>query len=178
MNENLAKLKALVKETNEVISNLDKETEEIRNKNNEERLKKYNEIKEYLTECVEIAKELKAMFKIQIDIPGYKYLGDSAEVFLRLNYSKEYPINFLTTYVNHNGNSYSTDDRAFRDGVIGMDLPYRLNQHDSFNFIDNWDQDVFEKRFAAEVEKAITEKAAKANERFDSAVNSSEILGR
>jgi hypothetical protein len=178
MNENLKRLKALVAEASEVVANLNKETEDIWNENQGERQKKYDEIKAYLLECVEIAKELDTVIKVKVDIPSYAYLGDPTEVFLKLNRYNDSPIEFLTERITPNGDRNYKSSRAFRNNVINMDLPYDLEQHNSSNFIDNWNQEVFEKRFAAEVERAITEKAEKANEMYRQAVNSQEILGR
>ena len=177
MNENLARLKALVAETNEVIANLNNETESIRKGNDEERLKKYPEIRDYLMECVEIAKSLGTWFKVKVDIPGYAYLGYTSELFLVLNYDKNYPIKFRTEYVDRRGDKCTSHDIAFKN-PSGIDIPYTFKEHNSMNFIDNWNQEVFEKRFAAEVEKAITEKASKANEKYQTAVNSSKLLRR
>lgn len=177
MNENLARLKALVAETNEVIANLNNETESIRKENDEERLKKYTEIHDYLMECVEIAKSLGTWFKVKVDIPGYAYLGYTSELFLVLNYDKNYPIKFRTEYVDRRGDKCTSHDIAFTDSSK-MDIPYSFREHNSMNFIDNWNQEVFEKRFAAEVERALTEKANKANEKYQAAINSQEILRR
>lgn len=181
MNENLKRLKALVAETNEVVANLNKETEDIRNENQEERAKKYEEIKAYLKECVEITRELDACLKVRVDIPGYHYLGYSTEIFLYIRDDKDTPLKFVTEYVRKGGDRCTREDRAFRDISLMsevIDLPYDLSQHNSYNFIDNWNQEVFEKRFAAEVERAITEKAEAANKKYKQAVDSQEILRR
>lgn len=177
MNENLARLKALVAETNEVIANLNNETESIRKENDEERLKKYTEIHDYLMECVEIAKSLGTWFKVKVDIPGYAYLGYTSELFLKLNCDKNYPIKFWTEYIDECGDKRTSHDIAFIN-PSGIDIPYTFKEHNSMNFIDNWNQEVFEKRFAAEVEKALTEKANEANEKYQAAINSQEILRR
>lgn len=180
MNENLARLKALVAETNEVVANLNKETESIKEGNQEERKKKYLEIRDYLMECVEIARELNTWLKVEIDIPDYSYLHYPTKVFLALNHEEKYPIEFRKEFIDRSGDQRVYNDRAFREDYAreGMDLPYDFNHHDKNNFIDNWNQEVFEKRFAAEVERAITEKANKANEKYQTAVNSKALLGR
>ena len=178
MNENLKRLKALVAETNEVVANLNKETEDIRNENQEERAKKYEEIKAYLKECVEIARELDAWLKVRVDIPGYHYLGYPTEIFLYIRKDKDTPLEFVKEYVRKGDDRCTSEDRAFRDKVEGIDLPYDFSQHNSYNFIDNWNQEVFEKRFAAEVERVITEKAEAANKKYRQAVDSQEILRR
>lgn len=177
MNQNLERLKALVAETNEVVANLNKETENIREGNQEERLKKYVEIRTYLMECVEITKNLGTWLKVKVDIPEYSYIGYPSELFLMLNYDKKYPIKLRTVYVDRRGDTCSSHDIAFVN-EDKVDLPYSLNDHNKRNFIDNWNQEVFEKRFAAEVERAITEKANKANEKYQTAVNSQNLLNK
>lgn len=178
MNANLERLKALVAETNEVVANLNKETEDIRNGNQEERAKKYAEIKDYLLECVDIAMSLGTWLKVKIDIPNFSYLHYPTEVFLEIYGDKAYPLKFRKEYTDSRGSHCVDHDRAFRDSVNGIDLPYAFNDHNSNNFIDNWNQEVFEKRFAAEIERAITEKAEAANKKYQSAIMSQEKLGR
>lgn len=177
MNKNLERLKALVAETNEVVANLNNETESIRKENDEARMEKYVEIRDYLMECVEIAKSLGVWLKVKVDITGYAYLGYTSELFLMLNYDKNYPIKFRTEYMDRRGDKCSSHDVAFIDSSK-MDIPYSFKEHNSMNFIDNWNQEVFEKRFAAEVERAITEKANKANEKYQTAIHSQDLLRR
>ena len=166
MNANLERLKALVAETNEVVANLNKETEDIKKRAREEKAKKYAAINEYLKECYEIAKTIGACFKIKIDIPDYHCYEYPAELYIRLDL--KFGIDFLA--ICSNGNSYAENAKGYYyQGKLKVP---RLPDKDNCDiFMDNWDQETFEKRFAAEVERAITEKAEKANKEYQEAVN-------
>ena len=73
MNENLARLKALVSETNQVVENLRIETKEKEDSNQIIRAKKFKEIRDYLLECSEIVKEINRSIKVKVNV-NIKYL--------------------------------------------------------------------------------------------------------
>ena len=186
MNENLERLKALVAETNEVVSNLQKETDNIKADNQSVRVEKFRQIRDYLMECYEIAKSCGDIITIKLNI-NHKYLNYETENYMRIscNCSEKKPIIFGFDYFGRDGwdrynysNSYGiTHDSEW---VPNKEKQYLFNSHWSANdeqdFVDNWDQADFDKKFAAEVERIITEKANKANEKYQKAVTSSETL--
>ena len=50
------------------------------------------------------------------------------------------------------------------------------NKTDEKAFVDNWDQDDFEKKFAAEIDRVVTEKANKANAEYNYVTHNTELL--
>lgn len=187
MNENLARLKALVAETNEVVANLNKETESIKEGNQEERAIKFALIRDYLMDCWEVAREIGVDIKVKLD-GKFERITYTTDVWLVLNVtrSRKQPILFYSEYYSRNlGLSRNEDDGFGADSVWKVDdarqyslFPCFFGLQNEFDFVDKWNQEAFEKRFAAEVEKAITEKANKANEKYQTAVNSKALLGR
>lgn len=187
MNENLARLKALVTETNEVVANLNKETEDIKGSNQEERAHKFAAIREYLLDCYEITREIGKNIKVKLDLADVKRISYDTKVWILFDLSKtsKRPIRFYSEYIDKYGVNSDIDNGFDADTVWKVDsekqydiFPYYFSTQNEFDFIDKWDQDEFEKRFAVEVEKLITEKASKANENYQSAVNSKELLRR
>lgn len=186
MNENLERLKALVAETNEVVSNLQKETDNIKADNQAVRVEKFRKIRDYLMECHEIAKSCGDVITIKLDI-NHKYLGYDTVNYMRIscNTCEKKPITFGYDFCRRDGwdrynwsSSYGIAPDSEWDP--GKTKQYMFNSSwdasDEQDFVDNWDQADFDKKFAAEVERIITEKANKANEKYQKAVTSSETL--
>ena len=188
MNANLERLKALVTETNEVVANLNKETEDIKESNQEERVIKFASIRDFLMDCWEIAKEIRTDVKVKLSISNLKKIGYDTEVWILFNTTNERRtrICFISEYYFRNQELNRDIDSGFdaesvwkADSERQYDIfPYYFGVQNEFDFVDKWNQEEFEKRFAAEIEKAITEKASKANEKYQTAVNSSELLRR
>ena len=189
MNANLERLKALVTETNEVVANLNNETEDIKRSNQEERAIKFVSIRDFLMDCWEIAKEINPNIQVKLDITDVKRIGYDAEVWILFNTTNERrtKICFLSKYYSRNKHEQNREiDSGFNADTlwkVGSErqydiFPYYFGVQNEFDFVDKWNQEEFEKRFAAEIEKAITEKASKANEKYQTAVNSSELLRR
>ena len=184
MNENLSRLMALVKETNEVVNNLRNETNEIEENNVGARAKKFIKIRDYLLECYEIANEL----NICIKVPLF-FLDEDKELYINFN-----------AYDRHNGRrlkvAFNTNDHGYRGSWESISSSHSIDENtvwktdwkqqfifscyakieDENRFIDTWNQDEFEKKFAAEVEKEIIKRANEANEKYNDAMNSSEML--
>ena len=187
MNANLERLKALVAETNEVVANLNKETEDIKGSNQEERVGKFASIRDYLMDCWEITKEIGVDIKVKLTL-SVKRISYDTEVWLLFNTSgiRRKKICFVSEYYSHNSGLNRDVDSGFdaesvweADSVRQYNIfPYYFGVQNEFDFVDKWNQEEFEKRFAVEIEKAITEKASKANEKYQTAVNSSELLRR
>lgn len=189
MNANLERLKALVTETNEVVANLNKETENIELNNQGARAEKFREIRDYLMECYKIAQECGSAIKVEIKT-SVRYLDYDTTTFLRISGSakSKKPIQFEIKYIDKRGDE--RHDWPSDSYGIGPDTEWKnngykqcffgtwFNESDENDFVDKWNQEEFEKKFAAEIEKAITEKASKANEKYQTAVNSSELLRR
>lgn len=183
MNENLERLKALVVETNEVVKNLNKETETIKQKNQEERIAKFATIRDYLFDCYDVIKDLHKKIVVKIDIPNVKCLGYPAETFIEFHDNNSKPFNIMLRYVDRRGCASSEYGREIANNMewkpesekqyIG---PCWFTQQNEYDFVDLWDKEAFEKRFAIEVEKVITEKANKANDKYDSEMNRRRIL--
>ncbi|SFU37360.1 hypothetical protein [Butyrivibrio sp. INlla21] len=183
MNENLERLKSLVAETSEVIKNLNKETETIKQKNQEERVSKFVTIRDYLFDCYDVIKDLHRRIVVKIDIPNVKCLGYPAETFIEFNDNSSKPINIMLRYVDKHGCTSSDYGREITNNMewkpeserqyIG---PCWFTQQNEYDFVDLWDKETFEKRFAIEVEKALTEKANKANDKYDNALNRKAML--
>ena len=187
MNANLERLKALVAETNEVVANLNKETEDIKGSNQEERVGKFASIRDYVMDCWEVAKEIGVDIKVKLDL-SVKRISYDTEVWLLFNTSenRRKKICFVSEYYSRNSglnrevdSGFDADSAWKAESERQYDIfPYYFGVQNEFDFVDKWNQEEFEKRFAAEIEKAITEKASKANEKYQTAVNSSELLRR
>lgn len=189
MNENLMKLKALVQETNQVVANLKTESQNIEANNQLLRAKKFAEIRDYLMECHSIASELNSVIRVAID-STVKYFDYPTDTFIELDgktrKDDHKPISFLHKYTNNRGN-YHTDwsNYGFNEDTewkTDKNQQYFFgrwwNAADEKAFVDNWNQDDFEKKFATEVEKLITEKANKANAEYDYATNNTKLLSK
>ena len=191
MNENLMKLKALVEETNQVVANLKTESQNIESDNQLLRAKKFAEIRDYLMDCHSIVSKLNTVIRVPIDAT-VKYLMYETCTFIELdgrtNRGKHKPVSFFYKYVDRDGNYRSADSSpdGFFDGNEKWD-PEKNRQYffgcwwggsDEKAFVDNWNQDEFEKKFAAEVERVIIEKANKANAEYEYVAHNTELLRR
>ena len=185
MNENLTRLKALVSETNQVVENLRIETKEKEDNNQIIRAKKFKEIRDYLLECSEIVKEINKSIKVKINV-DIKYLKYPVTTYVQFPVKKikgRDPITFIGVYsdgrnydntlqgygINENTEWNSEKKKQFFFGFWWEDV-------DEKAFVDNWNQDEFEKLFAIEVEKAITEIANKANAEYQYVTNNTRLL--
>lgn len=189
MSENLARLKALVAETNEVIANLNKETEDINASNQIARVVKFREIRDYLMECYKIAQTCGKRIRVKIN-SSVRYLNYDTTTFLQIscNDGEKKPIQFFHEYIDRDGDKCTSSSGTGYG--IGADTEWKAeNPHQYFfgawfktsderEFVDNWNQEDFEKRFAAEVEEIITEKATIANKNYHNALDSQGILRR
>ena len=187
MNENLMKLKAVVKETNQVVANLKTESQNIESDNQLLRAKKFAEIRDYLMDCHSIVSELNTVIRVPIDAT-VKYLRYETCTFIELdgrtNKGKHKPVSFFYAYVDGNGRHCYENTDGFDGNTewkLKNDKQYFFgcwwNESDEKAFVDNWNQDDFEKRFAAEIEKEITEKANKANAEYEYVTHNTELLG-
>lgn len=187
MSENLARLKALVAETNEVVANLNKETENINVSNQITRLIKFREIRDYLMECYKITQTCGRRIRVKINSSA-KYLDYDTTTFLQISCDacEIKPITFVFEYIDRVGDR-CISDLADSSG-IGAETEWKtdkkrqyffgswFNNSDECYFVDNWDQEEFEREFAAEVERVITEKANEANEKYQNALSSQKLL--
>lgn len=190
MNENLMKLRMLVKETNQVIANLKSETQAIEDDNQIVRAEKFERIKNYLIECSEIVKELGVTVNVQI-VSNVKYLKYPTTTFIQFKSDaiKRHvkPISFYYRYIDTHG--YECSDLGYSSDGIDAKTTWNTESNrkqyffgcwwkeaDEKAFVDNWDQDDFEKKFAAEIERVIIEKANKANAEYEYATNNTRLL--
>lgn len=188
MNDNLMRLKALVKETNEVVANLENEIGTIEDDNQVMRAEKFNNILSYLMDCYEIVKELGVSVSIPINV-NVRYLMYPATTYIKINHNlkgTKYPITFSYDYVNYNRGTNGHEDET----TYGLDSetkwdPDKRHQYffgcwwkteDEKFFVDNWDQDEFEKQFAAKIEEAITKKASDMNDKYNHVTNNTRLL--
>ena len=188
MNENLMKLKALVTETNQVVTNLKNETNAIENDNQIVRAKKFEKIRDYLLECYEVVKELNKDIRVRVN--NFEHFGDQITNYIDFNPNPEHrckPIIFIGKYIDRHGH-----EDSYKGDCYGIDTEtvWRADREQQYifgcwwsaanekSFVDNWDQNDFEKKFAIEIEKAITEKANKANEKYQYVTNNSQLLRR
>ena len=183
MNENLAKLKALIAETNEVVANLNKETNNIRQSNQDERVHKFAAIRDYLLDCYEVVKELHERIMIKIDVPNVTFVDYTVETFIVFQDNCSQPFFTKCEYRDSSDCFHSFDGRIItsdtvweKDKVKQHLFPSCFTQQNEFDFVDLWDKETFEKRFATEVEKIITKKARQANDQYDYEVNKKAIL--
>ena len=190
MNENLMRLKALVKETNQVIANLKSEVLAIEDANQIMRAKRFEQIKENLLECQGIVKELGVSISIPIK-SNVRYLHYPTTTFMKLNHKTSErikPITFSYKYINSKGYECS-DSSSCSDEGIDSETTWKTNANakqyffgccwneaDEKAFVDNWDQDDFEKKFAAEIDRVVTEKANKANAEYNYVTHNTELL--
>lgn len=184
MNENLKRLQELVKETNQVVANLAKETESIEDSNNLIRASKFREIRDFLYECYDIVNELKAVVRIPINIPNVKVMGYNATTYIQIGHSKDIPVRILLSYFDERRDVLSYDDgRVIKRNAEWN--PEREQQHllgcwftvqNEYDFVDKWDQAGFEKEFAAQIESKITEKANKANAEYQDAIDRAKVI--
>lgn len=183
MNENLAKLKALIAETNEVVANLNKETNNIRQSNQDERVHKFAAIRDYLLDCYEVVKDLHERIMIKIDVPNVTFIDYTMETFIVFQDNCSQPIFTKCKYRDSSDCFRSLDGKIItsdtvwrKDNAKQYLFPSCFTQQNEFDFVDLWDKETFEKRFATEVEKIITKKARQANDQYDYEVNKKAIL--
>jgi len=188
MNDNLMRLKALVKETNEVVANLENEIGAIEDDNQVMRAEKFNNLLSYLMDCYEIVKELGVSVSIPINV-NVCYLMYPTKTYIKINHNlkeTKYPITFSYDYVNYNRgtNGYENETTYGLDSETKWD-PDKRHQYffgcwwkteDEKFFVDNWDQDKFEKQFAAKIEEAITKKANDMNDKYNHVTNNTRLL--
>lgn len=183
MNENLKRLQELVKETNQVVANLAKETESIEDANNLIRASKFREIRDFLFECYDIVKDLRAVVLIPINIPDTKKIDHEATVYIQIGLSEKDPVRILLSYFDNRGDlSYSEGHTFKRDMEWKPEnkKQYFFSCHftvqNEYDFVDKWDQAGFEKEFATQIESVITEKANKANAKYQDAIDRAKII--
>lgn len=183
MNENLKRLQELVKETNQVVANLARETESIEDSNNLIRASKFREIRDFLYECYDIVKELKAVVRIPIYIPNVQVMGYNATSYIQIGFSKDSPVRILLSYFDARDNLSCSDGQVIKRNAEWNPeyeqqrlLSCWFTVQNEYDFVDKWDQAGFEKEFAAQIESEITEKANKANAEYQDAIDRAKVI--